>query len=326
MKFALEVGNLGFEESHSRESSVLDSSAGGATHQPNAEADATSKSSDSDAAMDSSLKHATRFQRESTQSAMIIQTEPWAEDNPAYISLSSDDLTKLSEVMTDLLESVGVKKGDRILIYDYNTSLSTLVMSRVFAPGLESGVCERLGCTAICNDGLSELASRCAYVYNTWKPDVLLIRSDVLSPFVSKLKKDGIAIEDNPPRLVIVIHSDSAPMPRLTSLGHPNFDFSLLYRVDPALFMCIIKPCGGLYFPSKYYDVSLARLAEGGAAHPESKYRKLSLSPIFSSAHEMITTTATRTSTITSSLDCIEGPTKCKCGQSHKFRTDELRS
>lgn len=235
--------------------------------------------------------------------AMIIQTEQWEDGESSYVSLTTRDLASLSEVMTDLLLHAGLRAKKRALVYDFNTSLSTLALSRVFTPGLRKGVCEKVGCVAICTDGLSELAARSAYVYSLWQPEMLLIRSDLVSPFLSKLQAGGLQEADPNLETVVVVHNDVAPWPRRISLGPGDYDRRLLYRVDPALFMCVIEPCGGIYYPQDQYMVMVRKTGP----------RRLRIAPTFTA----------RKKYHLSSLECEIGREVCSCGEKHRFKTEE---
>jgi len=234
--------------------------------------------------------------------ALIVQTEQWEEGDSPYLSLTSRDLSNLADVMADLLASVGVKAKDRVLIYDFNTSISTLAMSRVFTPGLSEGVCERLECIAICTDGLSELAARSAYTFGLWQPEVLLIRSELASPFLAKLQGRSLQEADPNLRTVVAIHNDVVAWPRQIGLGPGRFEKRILCRVDPALFMCLVKPCGGIYYPRGRYRVDL---------DPESGTR-LRVAPAFSPGR----------GTLVSNLEATAGGKDCGCGEGHEFVTE----
>lgn len=237
--------------------------------------------------------------------SLTIQTEPWGEKELNYITLTPGDLESLSEVMSELLRYSGVNAGDRLLIYDFNTSLSTLVTSTVFAPCLKEGASEKLGCVAICTDGLSELAARTAYVFTRWRPNILLIRSDLLVPFLSKIPSGGLRASNGSLRTVIVSHADVAPWPRNIRLGDGDLDRFLLYRVDRSKFMCIIKTCGGAYFPRSFYSVRTVR--------DEGKTGKLAILPDF----------APDGSSLVSSLHCETNTETCSCGETHEIRVLE---
>lgn len=241
--------------------------------------------------------------------AITIQQEPWEEQSPSYISLRRKDMLILSEVMQDILTRIGVRAADRVLIYDFNTSLSTLVMSRVFAPSLIEGVSERMKFVTICTDGLSELASRSAYVLSHWQPHVVLVRSDLIAPLRSKL--NASLKESNPSlRNVIVLHNDVAPWPRNIQLGVGDFNKFLLYKVDPSLFMCIIKPCGGIYYSRKFYKVSHYKRT----ATSETTGDKLLIGSKFLDANRHSI----------SSIECEGLGEMCACGETHEFRTKKL--
>lgn len=241
---------------------------------------------------------------QATWPAMVIQNEKWGEEESSYVPLTPGDLTGLSEVMMNLLLRMRVRERDRVLVYDFNTSLSTLVMSRFFSPGLREGACEKIKCVAICTDGLSELAARSAYVFSRWQPDSLLIRSDLLAPFRAKLPAGRLQANNPGLRSVVVVHSDAAPWPRNSRAGPGDFDRYLLYRVDPALFMCVIEPCGGMYYPDGSYEVVKEQVGLG----------RLRITPTFTRGHP----------SSPSSLECESDRRVCSCGKTHDFRTEEL--
>lgn len=245
-----------------------------------------------------------RFRRRQRRDpALVVQTEDWESGKTPFISLTAGDLAGLSEAMTDLLVHVGVKAKKRVLAYDFNTSLSTLALSRVFTPGLKEGVCEKLGCVAICTDGLSELAARSAYTYGLWQPEVLLIRSNLVSPFRSKLQGNGLLEADPNLETVLVLHNDMEPWPRRIDLGAGEFKRQVLHLVDPALFACLIYPCGGIYFPEKKYKIKLEKTRSG----------RLSVAPTFTERRRYHL----------SSLDCERVRAPCECGQEHQLVMEE---
>jgi hypothetical protein len=201
--------------------------------------------------------------------------------------------------MAGLLSRMHVSRGDKILVYDFNTSPSTLVLSGFFAPGLDKGACEKVGCVAICTDGLSELAARTAYVYTRWRPDHLMIRSELLAPFRAKLPSDNLVESNRELRSVVVVHTDVAPWPRKIHVGPGDFITRLLYRVDPASFMCSIEPCGGVYIPEGFYEADIG--ADG----------RLRVAANFAPNRPSVTT----------SLECVSNA-KCGCGKTHGLRTE----
>jgi hypothetical protein len=86
--------------------------------------------------------------------------------------------------------------------------------------------------------------------------------------------------------------------------GPGDFERRLMFRADPALFMCTIKPCGGMYYPERYYRVE-AEEGDGG---------RLAVAPTFVS----------RPSSFLSSLERAPDRDVCGCGEEHRFRTGEL--
>ena len=209
--------------------------------------------------------------------SVIVQTEPWDEPNVSYIYLTRRSLDALAEVLADLMKRSGVRPGNKVLIYDFSTSLPAMVASRAYAPGLRRGSCEILGCSVMSVDGTPELAARSAFMFSMLQPEVLLIRSELVSVFRSNLEKGDMASANPYLELVLVMHPDPAPLPREVKLGPGRFSRRLLYKSDHGFFLGLLED-GSLYYPSGYYDVGCSSgfvevrplFVEGGRPHRTS--------------------------------------------------------
>lgn len=185
---------------------------------------------------------------------MIVQAEPWDEPDVRYIYLTRRSLEALAEVLANLMDRSGVHARNKVLVYDFSMSLPAMVVSRAYAPGLRRGACEILGCSMMSVDGVPELAARSAFMFSMLQPEVLMIRSELVSVFRSNLERGDIASANPNLEIVLIVHPDPAPLPREIKLGPGVFSRHLLYKSDDGLFLGLLED-GSLYDPSGYYDV-----------------------------------------------------------------------
>ncbi|BBE42366.1 hypothetical protein [Conexivisphaera calida] len=176
----------------------------------------------------------------SARAGLIVQTET-PEGRLRYLELGPEELRGIASVLERLLRASGVEPGQRMLVYDFSTSLNVLALTRAYAPGLDAGVCDSIGCSVISLDGLSSLASRTAFFYRLLRPEVLMIRRELLAPLRAKL---GGSI----PSSVIVTSPEPAPVdvPGASSVH-------TLYVLDGALFMAMMHGDHAMY-PGDLYE------------------------------------------------------------------------
>lgn len=116
--------------------------------------------------------------------SVLIQT---TQDLPVYCALSNQDMSAMAECLAATWTAVGVTRDDRVLLYDYATSPLVALASRSYLPHLDRGAADILSATAICNDGLPELAARCAHILRYTAPTVLFVDSEVVDPLLDEL-------------------------------------------------------------------------------------------------------------------------------------------
>lgn len=108
-------------------------------------------------------------------------------DLPLFWQFGDSDMTAMAQSLAGAWHSLGVQAGERVVLYDYATSPLVLFASRSFLPHLDRGAAEILSCTPICNDGLPELADRCAHILEYLAPSVLFIDIEAVEPLLDQI-------------------------------------------------------------------------------------------------------------------------------------------
>ncbi|MDP7982339.1 MAG: hypothetical protein RAK18_04070 [Conexivisphaerales archaeon] len=176
----------------------------------------------------------------SARAGLIVQTEVRG-DRPRYLELGPEELRGIASALERLLRASGVEPGQRMLVYDFSTSLSALALTRAYAPGLDAGACDSIGCSVISLDGLPSLASRTAFFYRLLRPEVLMIRRELLAPLRAKLGGSSLSS-------VIV----TSPEPVQVDVPGAS-SVRTLYVLDEALFMAIVRG-GRAMYPGDLYE------------------------------------------------------------------------
>ncbi len=178
------------------------------------------------------------------EASVLVQA---TRDLPVFWKLDKNDMTAMASGLAATWQSLGVSAGEQVVLYDYATSPLVLFASRSFLPHLDRGAAEILSCTPICNDGLPELADRCAHILEYLSPSLLFIDSEAVEPLLERvgsvgpelrrvvvstdetlLSSDRLAAWSDRLRVEVVqlIRSDTAlffapPCPQLENIFHP---------------------------------------------------------------------------------------------------------
>jgi len=185
-----------------------------------------------------------------SQPGVVLQLEPIGGER-LYLELGPRELEGLAASLAHVLRAAGVGRGHRLLVYDFSTSLSTLALTRAYAPGLPAGACEELGCSVLSLDGLPALAPRTAFFYRMMEPEALMVRQDLLDPLRARLGSGGLESNPRLRSLLIVSREDASPPPAVGPRGAFR-----LYSCDPALFLALVDPAGRAHYDRDLYDVA----------------------------------------------------------------------
>jgi len=173
---------------------------------------------------------------------------------PLYWGLVGGDLEAMADVLAFCWRRLGLRRGDRVAIYDYGTSALVMFASRAYTPHLRSGAAERLGCTPICNDGLPEMAPRALHLLTYVRPRLLFLGEEGAEALLHHLQARGATLAGLVERVVLA--PDERPLsPQEVgrwqeALGVP---VAQLLRADICMLLAPPCPCGlGFHLPPPY--------------------------------------------------------------------------
>lgn len=182
-----------------------------------------------------------------------------------YLALDRADLREYAKALTHCWSFLGLKKGDRVAIFDYGTSPVSYLASSAFTPYLSQGAADALGCLPICNDGAANMSQRAVEIVKFVRPRLLFLRNDCLHPFAVEVEREDLQLSKYVSALVateneaVLTKSEQDRYQR--SLGVPIYR---LLRVDVAMFFAVECPrCRLLHTRPNLYFVE--------AVEPESQ-------------------------------------------------------
>jgi hypothetical protein len=116
------------------------------------------------------------------------------DDPPVWIGLDSGELSSWAGGIARLWARFGLERGETIAFFDYGSCPLVLLASSSFVPYVGRGAAERLGLTAVCNDGVAAMAERMVSIVEHLRPSALCLRRDVLGPFSEALRRRGVSL------------------------------------------------------------------------------------------------------------------------------------
>jgi phenylacetate-coenzyme A ligase PaaK-like adenylate-forming protein len=116
------------------------------------------------------------------------------EDPPIWIALEPAELDRWAGVVARMWTRWGTSPGETIAFFEYGSSPLVLLASSGYVGYLRRGAAERLGLTAICNDGVAAMASRMVAIVETLRPSMLILRRDLVLPFAMALEVAGVSL------------------------------------------------------------------------------------------------------------------------------------
>lgn len=146
------------------------------------------------AAIDSSDPFAGRL-RQGVAPKVSLQLEATA-DPSIWIALDPPELDRWAGVVERMWTRWGTAPGEAIAFFDYGSSPLVLLASSGYVGYLRRGAAERLGLTAVCNDGVAAMAGRMVGIVEALEPSMLIVRRDLAAPFSLALKAAGINLAD----------------------------------------------------------------------------------------------------------------------------------
>ncbi len=124
-----------------------------------------------------------------------LQLEATA-DPSIWIALDPPELDRWAGVIERMWKRWGTVPGEAIAFFDYGSSPLVLLASSGYVGYLRRGAAERLGLTAICNDGVAAMAGRMVTIVEALEPSMLIVRRDLATPFSLALEAAGTNLAD----------------------------------------------------------------------------------------------------------------------------------
>jgi hypothetical protein len=108
-----------------------------------------------------------------------------------WTALDGRELEAWAGSLASLWRRFGLARGETLAFFDYGSNPAVLLSSVNFVPQLRRGATDRLGATAICNDGVASMAGRMASILEVVRPAAMVVRRDLLAPLADALKTTG---------------------------------------------------------------------------------------------------------------------------------------
>lgn len=121
---------------------------------------------------------------------LALQIEATSEP-PVWTALDPREAETWARGLARIFARWGLHPGETIAFFDYGSSPLVLLSSSSFVACLKRGAADRLGATAVCNDGVASLAQRMASLIGVLRPAALVLRRDVLAPLSEALRAAG---------------------------------------------------------------------------------------------------------------------------------------
>jgi phenylacetate-coenzyme A ligase PaaK-like adenylate-forming protein len=134
--------------------------------------------------------------REGLVPRFALQIEA-TEDPPIWIALEPPELDRWAGVIERMWTRWGASPGETIAFFEYGSSPLVLLASSGYVGYLRRGAADRLGLTAICNDGVAAMADRMVAIVATLRPSMLIIRRDLMMPFAMALEATGANLRNH---------------------------------------------------------------------------------------------------------------------------------
>lgn len=171
-----------------------------------------------------------------------------------WVALNPPELDQWAGVLARIWARWGAAPGEVIAFFDYGSSPLVLLASSGYVGYLRRGAAERLGLTAICNDGVAAMAPRMVSIVETVRPSMIILRRDLAAPFASALQARGVNLA-NRVRWAAISEVEGVTSREETSraaaaLGVPVYR---IYRSDPAFLIAgECSGCGAFHLDPVY--------------------------------------------------------------------------
>jgi hypothetical protein len=115
---------------------------------------------------------------------------------PIWTALNPPEPDQWAGVLARIWARWGTARGETVAFFDYGSSPLVLLASAGYVAYVRRGAAERLGLTAICNDGVASMAARMVTIVETVRPSMLVLRRELAAPFAAALESAGTTLAD----------------------------------------------------------------------------------------------------------------------------------
>lgn len=175
----------------------------------------------------------------------------------AELSFVDGDLDFWAEHLVWCYSLLGVAEGATIAVQDFGTSPTAYLGSRLLMPTLEQGVAERMGARIICLDASPERIVLTPEVVRQVRPDVLVVRADVLGLLLEGSRRSGVDLTTLGMTIVAAGGLETPPL--------PTGDWRRLLHEEASLLLapeCTL--CGRYHLREGVYRVERGEGGESG--------------------------------------------------------------
>jgi hypothetical protein len=175
-------------------------------------------------------------------------------DPPIWAALDPPELDRWAGVLARMWARWGTAAGEVVAFFDYGSSPLVLLASSGYVGYLRRGAADRLGLTAICNDGVTTMAARMVAIVEAVRPSMLLLRREVVAPFAAALESAGGDLAGRLRWVAISEVEGATPRPEAERIAQRlGVPVHRILRCDPAFLIAGECPgCGGFHLDGQY--------------------------------------------------------------------------
>lgn len=171
----------------------------------------------------------------------------------ASLELDPGQLDPWAEHLAWCYRMLGVEEGETLAVQDFGSSPLSFLGSALLTPGLGAGVAELLGGRMICLDASHERLMLTPAVLEQVRPDVLVVRADLVGLLLEVLRKAGAEFGGaGSPRVLV---AGAGPWP---PLGGDRWR-RLLCAEEALLLAPECPACGAFHLREGVYELSGSR-------------------------------------------------------------------
>ena len=165
------------------------------------------------------------------------------------LAFGEGELDPWAEHLAWCYRLLGIKEGETVAIQDFGSSPLSFLGSALLTPTLGAGTAELLGGQMLCLDASYERVLLTPAVLAQLRPDVLVVRADLVGLLLEVLHKAGGELEAGPPPRVLVAAEDRWPV-------LPGAHWRRILCAERTLLLAPECPaCGAFHIREGFYEL-----------------------------------------------------------------------